>query len=988
MHTWMLGLVGACSLALLSSRAGAWQTNVNGTLANPRDEVRAVTVDGTGNIVAAGVTENIGTGRNFTVVKFDGASGVELWRQVLLGTAGIASFNDMANAITVDAAGNVVAAGATANSGTGRNFTVVKFDGASGVELWRQVLLGTAVSSNDVANVVTVDAMGNVVAAGVTSDGCMQCTVVVKLDGVSGAELWRQVLKGTGQSGSNEINAVSVDAASNVVAAGATGNSGTGQNFTVVKFDGASGVELWRQVLPGTASTVSSSDAAHAVSVDSAGNVVAAGATTNTGTSQDVTVIKLDGASGAELWRQVIAATGDGRDVANAVSVDSAGNVVAAGRLSPDFRTSDFLVIKLDGASGVQLWRQALRGSGSLPINFSDARAVTVDAAGNVVAAGMTASLYFTVVKFDGASGVELWRQDLTGTSTGGNATVTVDAAGNVIAAGETVNSGTGNGFTVLKVDGISGAELLHQVITGTGGSSRDAGNAVTVDSTGHVVAAGVTENTSTGRNFTVVKVDGASGVELWRQVITGTDARGLDTANALTVDSAGNVIAAGVIRNSDTDRDFTVIKFEGASGAELWRQVITGTGGINDDAARAVTVDSAGDVVAAGAIWSDLNKEFIVLKMDGASGTELWRQVITGTSSGSMANVVTVDGMGNIVAAGTITNTDTNADFTVIKFDGASGAELWRQVLKGTVPGNDVANAVTVDATGNVVAAGVTVNSGAGNDFTVVKFDGASGAELWRQVLNGTCQCSAGDVANAVTVDATGNVVAAGTLYGSGISGGFTVIKFDGASGAELWRQGLAGTTADVVKAVTVDGAGNVVAVGVTVKGIGPATFAVIKFDGASGAELWRQVFIGTTPSGDNVANAVTVDRAGNVVTAGVTVNAGTGQDFTVVKLRGTDGGDFEASVCGGTGFSRLRGRVRAADPAGVADVTLTLRGPDDCRETTTTNGRGHYRFRALGPGTYTVTPTKEGCTFAPAERAVTIAGQDIRARFRGTCP
>jgi protocatechuate 3,4-dioxygenase beta subunit len=77
----------------------------------------------------------------------------------------------------------------------------------------------------------------------------------------------------------------------------------------------------------------------------------------------------------------------------------------------------------------------------------------------------------------------------------------------------------------------------------------------------------------------------------------------------------------------------------------------------------------------------------------------------------------------------------------------------------------------------------------------------------------------------------------------------------------------------------------------------------------------------------------------------------------------------------------------VRAADPAGLADMTLTLRGPDGCCETTT-NAHGHYRFRALGTGNYTVTSTKEDCTFAPAERRVTLAAPDIRARFRGTCP
>jgi hypothetical protein len=47
----------------------------------------------------------------------------------------------------------------------------------------------------------------------------------------------------------------------------------------------------------------------------------------------------------------------------------------------------------------------------------------------------------------------------------------------------------------------------------------------------------------------------------------------------------------------------------------------------------------------------------------------------------------------------------------------------------------------------------------------------------------------------------------------------------------------------------------------------------------------------------------------------------------------------------------------------------------------------RDTNRFRALGNGTYTVTPTKEGCTFVPSDQTVTIAEVDPLARFRGTC-
>jgi YVTN family beta-propeller protein len=94
-------------------------------------------------------------------------------------------------------------------------------------------------------------------------------------------------------------------------------------------------------------------------------------------------------------------------------------------------------------------------------------------------------------------------------------------------------------------------------------------------------------------------------------------------------------------------------------------------------------------------------------------------------------------------------------------------------------------------------------------------------------------------------------------------------------------------------------------------------------------------------------------------------------------------------SSSCLGTGADRLRGQVRTAeDPPGIPDVTMMLTGPGGCQATTTTNARGRYVFRTLGNGTYTVTPKKDGCTFTPASRTVTLAKAHTQANFRGMCP
>jgi hypothetical protein len=65
---------------------------------------------------------------------------------------------------------------------------------------------------------------------------------------------------------------------------------------------------------------------------------------------------------------------------------------------------------------------------------------------------------------------------------------------------------------------------------------------------------------------------------------------------------------------------------------------------------------------------------------------------------------------------------------------------------------------------------------------------------------------------------------------------------------------------------------------------------FTLLKLNGLSGAVSWCRAINRTT---DDVANAVAVDGAGNVVAAGYTIGID-GRVFTVIKVRGTDGGDL----------------------------------------------------------------------------------------------
>src|SRR5688500_16174076 len=91
--------------------------------------------------------------------------------------------------------------------------------------------------------------------------------------------------------------------------------------------------------------------------------------------------------------------------------------------------------------------------------------------------------------------------------------------------------------------------------------------------------------------DFFVIKLRGTDGRELWRQTIASP---GADVANSVAVGAAGDVFAVGLF-----DGKFIVAKFDGGSGDERWRRLITGSLNNVSSAALAVSVDASGNVFA-----------------------------------------------------------------------------------------------------------------------------------------------------------------------------------------------------------------------------------------------------------------------------------------------------------------------------------------------------------------------------------------------------
>ena len=365
---------------------------------------------------------------------------------------------------------------------------------------------------------------------------------------------------------------------------------------------------------------------------------------------------------------------------------------------------------------------------------------------------------------------------------------------------------------------------------------------------------------------------------------------------------------------------------------------------GNNDDFGVAIAVDAAGNAYVAGqtpstdfptkgAYQATIGGSYdaMVLKL-AASGSALVYATYLGGSGGDEASGVAVDGSGNAYVVGDTSSSNyptTNAyqsslagghDAFVTKLDASGATLVYSTYLGGTT--NDYGYGVAVDGTGNAYVVGSTGSSNfptknayqsalsGGGDAFVTKLS-TTGSLVYSTYLGG----SGGDDALGVAVDSSGNACVTGELsstnfptknafqasYGGGSLDAF-VTKLDATGSSLVYSTYLGGGFIDEGKAIAVDPAGDALIAGLTQGGLPTksalqATFGgvtdgfVTKLD-ASGGALYS-TFLGV--AGDDEANGIATDTAGNAYVAGYTFSNGFP---TVNAVQSTYGGAWDAFV------------------------------------------------------------------------------------------
>ncbi|MDF7815235.1 SBBP repeat-containing protein [Hymenobacter sp. YC55] len=849
-----------------------WAARYNG-FGDSYEVATDVVVDAAGNTYVAGYSLSVRS-YDYAIVKYDGASGQQLWQARYSGPN---NSLDLATAITLDAAGNVYVTGTSSGPASSYSYVTLKYS-ADGQQLWQATYrgLGLLTSRYNVATDIVVDAASNVYVTGYSTNNAGKYSyATVKYAGAGGQQLW--AARYTGASNSDNLTTnLAVDAASNVYVTG-TSYAGNQSDYVTVKYT-AGGQQTWAATYnaPGNGYDLVSD-----VAVDAAGNVAVTG-TSDNGSSYDYATVKYS-ATGQPLWETRYNGAGNGYDEATSLAMDATGNVLVTGYSNKGNSNWDYATIKYAASSGQQLWEARYNGPDE---GYDEATELVVDATNNVLVTGLSYNndglSDQATVKYAGGSGQQLWAIRYNGPADNNDVPggVAVDPAGNVYTTGSSVAGSNNNwDYATVKYAGASGQQSW-QAAYNWADNSDDVAVDVAVDAAGNVYVVGSSQSSgSSNVDYVTIKY-AANGQELWKtRYHNPLNSYGRPVK--LVVDAAGNVYVTGSnAMEVGFGTDYLTLKYDGATGQQLWEARYGGTDRGSASAAD-MALDNAGNVYVTGGAFGVSSAEYATVKYDGATGQQLWEARYNALGSFyNGASRLVLDAAGNVYVSG-IFNSNSRIVFATIKYNGTTGQQVWdaRFPTFGTGTGATV-DGLTVDAAGNVYITGKSDYIAFSSECLTIKY-AANGQQLWVARYKGPDN-GYGEGA-AVAVDAAGDVYVMGRTISNNTGTQGFVVKYARTDGRQLWETrygGVAGFTYPVDLAL--DAAGDVYITGATAY-----DFATLKYAAATGRQLWEVRYNGPG-NGNDQAVALALDAAGNVYVTGSSAffsNDNSGSDYATIK-------------------------------------------------------------------------------------------------------
>ena len=421
------------------------------------------------------------------------------------------TYHDYAYAMTIDDSGYVYVTGRSEGTvGVGKfyDYATIKYR-PDGDTAWVRRYNGPA-NADEWAFAIAVDRGGCVYVTGYCDgDDYLSGDYATVKYHANGDTAWVRTYDGPG-NGRDGAHALAVDDSGNVYVTGDSyGGTGTYYDYATIKYY-PNGDTAWVRRYDGPGGEW---DAATAVVVDDSGNVYVTGSSHRYLTyphEPDIATVKYD-PDGNLLW--VDRYTGPvayGGDFASAMAIDDSCHVYVTGRSWGSGTHEDWVTIKYYSDSDTAWVRRYNRPEGG----YDRPKAIAVDASGYVYVTGscggsLSSPGDYATIKYH-SNGDTAWVRIYDWPEGYWDSeearAIAVDASGNVYVTGASAGSETspGDDYSTVKYD--VGGNLVWVVRYDGPGSSHDRAAAIAVDDSGNVYVAGESHGGGTSSDYATIK--------------------------------------------------------------------------------------------------------------------------------------------------------------------------------------------------------------------------------------------------------------------------------------------------------------------------------------------------------------------------------------------------------------------------------------------------------------------------------------------------
>lgn len=381
-----------------------------------------------------------------------------------------------------------------------------------------------------------------------------------------------------------------------------------------------------------------------------------------------------------------------------------------------------------------------------------------------------------------------------------------------------------------------------------------------------------------------------------WNQL--GTDIDGQTTTEEsgsfINMSANGKV----VIISAPRAKDGTVMKglvrvfeWNGTSWIQKGNDILgTSQGDIFGDA---VSISANGNIIAVGAPGflnpSSPPGYTRVYEWNGSNWIQKGTDIIGESNGNSSGTAVSLSANGNIIAIGAGSNSGVNGNFSghcrIFEWSGTSWVQKGADI-DGEAASDFSGNAVSINASGTIVAIGAAGNDGSGSNFGQVRVFEWNGTNWIQKGMDINGEATIASFGSTLSIDSTGTTfIASGHSGSNGSAGSIKIFNWNGTNWVQKGATLSGVNGADFFgTSVDINADGSTIIAGTTGVSIITGYAKVFKFIGGvwvqQGADIIGEV------NGDQFGRSASMSSNGSIVAVGTPYNDGNGTSTGHVRL------------------------------------------------------------------------------------------------------